>query len=173
LLEAAGAVFDERGYDRATVREVGERARVDPALIVRYFGSKEGLYLTVMDDEDHAMPMSPDPEPAAVLGLLLERWEGRSMSPIKRGLISSDLSEPVHDKVAEVLGRRVLRPLTDELALRGVAAPALRAEALVACVLGLSLARRGGMLETLASASPDELADLVDALVESLARPGA
>ena len=163
-------MFDERGYDRATLREVGERAQVDPALIVRYFGSKEGLYLTVMDSEDHAMPMSPDPDPAAVLRLLLERWEGRGMSPIRRGLISTDLTETVHEKVAEVLGRRVLRPLTAELAARGVEDSALRAEALVACVLGLSLARRGGMLETLASASVDDLADLVGSLVDSLVR---
>ena len=33
LLDAARRVFDEVGYDRATTREIGERAGVDPALI--------------------------------------------------------------------------------------------------------------------------------------------
>ena len=33
LLEAAQEVFEAVGYDRATTREIGERAGVDPALI--------------------------------------------------------------------------------------------------------------------------------------------
>jgi hypothetical protein len=90
------------------------------------------------------------------------------MSPVRRGLVSTDLSEPVSEKVAEILGRRVLRPLTSELEARGVPDPALRAETLIACVLGISLARRGGLLETLADAALADLATLVDALVESL-----
>ncbi|MFD9659211.1 helix-turn-helix domain-containing protein [Streptomyces mirabilis] len=33
-------LFAERGFDRTTIRDIGERAGVDPALIARYFGSK-------------------------------------------------------------------------------------------------------------------------------------
>ena len=51
LLEAADALFDERGYDAATVRDIGERAGVDAALIARYFGGKEGLYLATLQQE--------------------------------------------------------------------------------------------------------------------------
>ena len=36
LLEAAARLFHGRGYDATTVREIGERAGVDPALIARY-----------------------------------------------------------------------------------------------------------------------------------------
>jgi len=45
LLDAGAALFEERGYQGATLRDIGERAGVDPALVARYFGSKEGLYL--------------------------------------------------------------------------------------------------------------------------------
>src|ERR1700760_4152576 len=48
LLGAAREVFDEVGYDRATTREIGERAGVDPALIARYFDSKEGLFIAAI-----------------------------------------------------------------------------------------------------------------------------
>src|SRR3984885_15422926 len=48
LLDAARGVFDEVGYDRATTREIGERAGVDPALIARYFDSKEGLFIAAI-----------------------------------------------------------------------------------------------------------------------------
>lgn len=49
LLEAAAGLFAERGFDRSTTREIGERAGVDPALIARYFGGKAQLYLAVLD----------------------------------------------------------------------------------------------------------------------------
>src|ERR1700749_3847179 len=48
LLRAARSAFDELGYDRATTRVIGERAGVDPALIARYFDSKEGLFLAAI-----------------------------------------------------------------------------------------------------------------------------
>ena len=48
VLEAAGRVFAERGYIKATSREICERAGVNSAAINYYFGSKEGLYEEVL-----------------------------------------------------------------------------------------------------------------------------
>jgi AcrR family transcriptional regulator len=48
LLAAAGQVFAERGYDAATTREVAQQAGVNEQLIQRYFGGKEGLLLTLI-----------------------------------------------------------------------------------------------------------------------------
>jgi AcrR family transcriptional regulator len=33
-----------KGYERTTVRSVAAGAGIDPALVIRYFGSKEGLF---------------------------------------------------------------------------------------------------------------------------------
>ena len=44
ILAAAQALFAEQGYERTTVRDVAARAEIDPALVIRYFGSKEGLF---------------------------------------------------------------------------------------------------------------------------------
>jgi AcrR family transcriptional regulator len=44
ILEAARHCFSVDGYDQVGVREIAARAGVDPALINRYFGSKEGLF---------------------------------------------------------------------------------------------------------------------------------
>src|SRR6478609_7349241 len=78
LLEAAGEVFDELGYERATTREIGERAGVDPALIARYFDSKEGLFLAaIAAGEEEEL----DYDPAALLAFLFERWDERGHSP--------------------------------------------------------------------------------------------
>jgi AcrR family transcriptional regulator len=49
ILEAALEAFCTRGYDGAGTREVARAAGVDPRLITRYFGSKEGLFGEVVD----------------------------------------------------------------------------------------------------------------------------
>lgn len=49
ILEAAKGVFSEMGYDRATIRAIAAVARVDPALIHHYFGSKENLFAASID----------------------------------------------------------------------------------------------------------------------------
>jgi AcrR family transcriptional regulator len=47
LLEAAGAVFAERGFRNATVREICTRAGANIAAVNYHFGDKEKLYLEV------------------------------------------------------------------------------------------------------------------------------
>jgi AcrR family transcriptional regulator len=44
ILDAAKTCFMQEGYDQAGVREIAGRAGVDPALVNRYFGSKERLF---------------------------------------------------------------------------------------------------------------------------------
>ncbi len=44
ILEAAMAVFSEKGYRTATTREIADRADVNEVTIFRHFTSKEGLF---------------------------------------------------------------------------------------------------------------------------------
>ena len=44
ILKAAQELFAGQGYERTTVREIAARASIDPAMVMRYFGSKEGLF---------------------------------------------------------------------------------------------------------------------------------
>src|SRR6266481_4278091 len=48
LLEAAGQVFAEKGFDRATGKEICERAGTNTAAVNYYFGGMEGLYAAVV-----------------------------------------------------------------------------------------------------------------------------
>src|SRR5581483_5080148 len=49
LLQAAGQVFAEKGYEAATVREICRRAKVaNIAAVNYYFGDKEKLYVTAV-----------------------------------------------------------------------------------------------------------------------------
>ena len=49
ILDAAEQLFSERGYDRASLGEVGRRAGVSAALPAYFFGGKDGLYAAVLE----------------------------------------------------------------------------------------------------------------------------
>jgi AcrR family transcriptional regulator len=167
LLEAAAALFDERGYQGATVRDIGDRAGVDAALIARYFGGKEGLYLAALEETERP-PLPTDP--SAIFAKFLGTSEDHgSNNPICLAMVSPSLSPELRDQVGALMARRVVGPLTQRLAEDGVQEPQLRAELLVAVALGATLTRSSGTMKALAAASLDEvhavLAPVVGALV--------
>jgi AcrR family transcriptional regulator len=170
LLDAGRAVFDEVGYDRATTREIGERAGVDPALIARYFECKEGLFLAAIA-ERAAGEEELDFEPKALLAFLIERWDDRGHSPLSRALASPGLSDDVREQVSGVVRERLLARLVEVLRERGVAAPELRAELLVAIAVGVAMTRANGTLETLAAAPRAEVLASLEPIVEALGSP--
>src|SRR4051794_41498222 len=48
ILQEARRLFAEDGFERTTIRAVARRTGVDPALVMQYFGSKEGLFAAAM-----------------------------------------------------------------------------------------------------------------------------
>jgi len=44
ILAAARRQFAADGYERTTIRTVATEADIDPSMVMRYFGSKEGLF---------------------------------------------------------------------------------------------------------------------------------
>lgn len=51
IAEAALRVFADKGFSRATMAEVGARARVSTGNIYRYYESKEALYQALIPDD--------------------------------------------------------------------------------------------------------------------------
>lgn len=49
IVEAAGGLFTERGFEGTSVRAIAAEAGVDPALVIRHFGTKEALFLRCLD----------------------------------------------------------------------------------------------------------------------------
>ncbi|CAN5240421.1 TetR family transcriptional regulator [soil metagenome] len=50
ILDAASARFQAESYDQVGMRDIARDVGVDPALISRYFGSKEELFAAVIED---------------------------------------------------------------------------------------------------------------------------
>lgn len=63
ILDAAHACFTERGYARATIRDIARRAEVTHGLVLRHFGTKEQLFLAaVPGPRDLAGIIAGDPD---------------------------------------------------------------------------------------------------------------
>ncbi|MFD3456364.1 TetR family transcriptional regulator [Streptomyces sp. NPDC058691] len=167
LLQAASELFSERGFDRTTIRDIGERAGVDPALIARYFNNKSGLYTAVLRAElgDTSPPDLLAPER---IRALLDRADQRGVGPVFRSAVQTQSDPVVQDAARAQLYLRLVDPLRERFAGEGLDRPRLRAEVAVAAFMGVLLARDAGTLDELASVDPEELASLVRASLEGL-----
>src|SRR5260370_23612039 len=79
ILKAAQELFADPGYERATVRDIAARAAIDPAMVIRYFGSKEGLFAraTAFDLKLPNLTVIAKPHIGRTLiAHFLEVWEG-------------------------------------------------------------------------------------------------
>jgi AcrR family transcriptional regulator len=127
VLQAAGEVFAERGFKAATVREICRQADTGLAAVNYYFGSKEKLYLAVLEDRvtqrfrafplDAGLPPDPSPEQRlhAFIRALLFRLlgdEGLLGSSAGR-LLARELVEP--SPAMDHLIREHLRPQRNAL----------------------------------------------------------
>lgn len=175
LLDAARELFDAHGFRGTTVRAIGERAGVDQALIARYFGGKGELYQAVLDedrlavDTSVAATASPAPPerrtPREVIDLLLARVDENGVGPVLRALTDPDTDAATREELGGRLRDHVTAPLAAWLEEAGAADPRLRAEVIVASLLGVMITRATGGLPRVAEAQRDDLAALLEDLL--------
>jgi AcrR family transcriptional regulator len=106
LLEAAGQVFAEKGFDRATGREICERAGANAAAINYYFGGTEGLYAAVIEVA-HDRLITLDKLTATIAGKPDARAKLESIMALAIDLLTGPVS---HSWVLRVLAREFLNP---------------------------------------------------------------
>jgi len=165
LLQAAQTLFGQQGFEGTTIREIGERAGVDAALIARYFGSKADLYIAAVAAE------GADGTPVEYAGLeqiadvMVTQADQRGPGPILQAIARSDTSAEIRHAALDHVARRLAGPLVATMSARGVDRPQLRAQVAVSALVGVSLGRSLGWFEDIGSVPRDELVALiVDAL---------
>jgi len=114
LLEAAGQVFAEKGFDRATGKEICERAGVNTAAVNYYFGGIEGLYVAVFEAAHGRLPSFEDVS-AAIAGKSDPKAKLRAVME----LIVRTITGPASSSwMFRVIGREFLSPSHAVEALR-------------------------------------------------------
>lgn len=78
ILAAARVRFGADGYERTTLRAVAADVGVDPALVIRYFGSKQDLFAAAAEftlDLPDLTAVAPDRVAEALLPRFFAVWE--------------------------------------------------------------------------------------------------
>jgi len=174
ILDAARALFAESGYERATIRAVAARAGIDPALVMQYYGSKEGLFAaaaTWSDEAQTVLTATREQVPAAALHDMLEKFEGSGDREAAVALMRNCLTHPEANRIMrdEVMCDRA----TAVARTIGGTDAELRAGLVGACMIGLSMARYVLELPAVATASQEDLLRLMEPVLRVLVDPPA
>ena len=106
LLEAGGNVFAEKGFDRATGKEICERAGANGAAINYHFGGIEGLYAAVLRLA-HQRVVSVD----HLQALVARESDATSQLDAIVGMFARAVTGPASSSwVFRVIGREVVAP---------------------------------------------------------------
>ena len=158
ILHAARQQFAAHGYERATIRSIARAAGIDPSMVMRYYGSKAGLFEAASAIQLH-MPdlrgIAPDRSGEVMASHFVERWEGALADEALIFLFRSAVTHEVAAaRLREVFVEQVARPVAAALDDQ----QATRRAALVATqMLGVALCRYIVRLEPIASLSPATL----------------
>lgn len=171
ILDAARSAFAARGYDAVSIRAVARDAGVDPALVHRFFGTKDDLFVAAME-----LAFAPS---QLVEALLAQGREGLGERLIATLLALSDSPEGIapllallraaasNDQAAtmlrefvttEILGRIATAAAPDE--------PELRAALAGSQVVGLILSRYIVRIPAIVDAERLQLAAAIGPTIE-------
>ena len=168
IIEAAQIAFSTRGYAQSVLTEIAESADVTAPLIIRYFGSKEGLFEEAFSRSLDALPVFAA-DPADFGKVSIEMMTG-GHEPTQRasGMIAHSIGDPRSREITmRLIKARVLGPLARSM---GVPDGAVRAELMVMLGIGYTTMRmvlpvddpEGGESKTLS----DWLVNAVQSLVD-------
>jgi AcrR family transcriptional regulator len=161
ILAAARSDFGRGGYEGATIRGIAARARVDPALVLHYFDSKDGIFRAAVQFPVDPAEFIPKLVAPGLNGLgerlvrfFVETWDSPAGSPLL-GLIRSVVgNEDAATLLRDFVTREVLGRLARVLELDQ---PQLRASLVASQLVGLAMLRYVIRVEPVASASADEV----------------
>jgi len=171
ILAVARRRFATRGYDATSLRGIAADAKVDPALLIHYFGTKEGLFTAAtglparlselfagLDGADRH-----ESAEALVRGYLQVADSDQSRNAIL-ALVRSAVS---NEKAATMMREFLTTELLSVIAgwTQAPNAP-LRASLVAAQLVGIAMLRHVVRVDPVVKASPDEIVALVAPVIE-------
>lgn len=158
ILAAASAAFAERGYTKATIRDIAQRAGVTHGLVMRHFTNKEELFIAAVPgsrDLGDVLSGPPDTLPDRVAHAFVQRMEKPEPDdPFLAVIRSAAAGEPAATRLYDAMRSRSLE------AYRAVlSGPDLeqRVDLLGAHLIGVTFSRYVLKSGELAQMSPERL----------------
>jgi AcrR family transcriptional regulator len=162
---AARSLFATLGYDRATFRAIAAEAGVDPALVVHFYGTKERLFLEVMQ-----LP----PQVADAMVRIAEgprAQMGRRFAELVVGALENPATRPIivgrircassHPDAAALVRETVTRDISRLTTAIGGDHPETRAVLVGTHIVGFATTRYIVCVEPIASLAPERVVELL------------
>lgn len=163
---AARKIFAEQGYDRATIRTIATEANIHASMVMRYFGSKEALFSTVVQFDLRLPDLTVIPTAErgpALVRHFLERWEDgeRELTALLRAAVSHPAAQARMAGIFEEQLASAMRTMTEP------ATASRRATLIASQMLGLALIRYVLAFDTARDMDFETIVTAVGATVQS------
>ncbi|WAC55625.1 TetR family transcriptional regulator [Gordonia sp. SL306] len=170
IVASARELFSDHGFDRTTMRAIGKRAGVDPALIHHYFGTKDALLVEALRPEIDVEAVFAGVDAVHSPGIEFVRrlvgfWEGhpearaRVIALMKVATTRDEIAAEMREFQLGVVRSALSRVVTDD-------DPELRYGLVATQIFGLALMRYIVKVPAIRDATADELAALVGPVVQ-------
>ncbi|MGB8652001.1 MAG: TetR family transcriptional regulator [Mycobacteriales bacterium] len=174
ILEAARELFAELGFERTTIRAVAGRAGVDPALVMQYYGNKEGLFAASARwqvDHGQLLEAALGDLPRAAIDDLFQSFEDPERRDSAIALLRNCLT---HESALGVM-RDVVISEPQAMIARTIGGEEgdLRAGLLGATMIGITLARYLFETPAVKAASREDLERIMIPVLKALVEPGS
>ncbi|HWC82729.1 MAG TPA: TetR family transcriptional regulator [Pseudonocardiaceae bacterium] len=168
VLAEARKLFSSLGYDRTTIRAVAAAARVDPGLVMRYFGSKSELFAKAAEMVE-IEPEAGSTEQVAqhLLSSLTAKLETEPTATL--AMLRSMLTHP---EAAAGVQESIARQQHQLSQVMDLPDASLRTALFGAITLGVIVGRYLLELDGLRDASPEEVAEVLRPCIEALTHGG-
>lgn len=169
ILAAARERFGAVGFQGATIRAIAADAGIDPAMVMRYYGSKDKLFAAAAEF-DLRFPDFTQTDPAQVGRSLvrhfLERWEGDEALVIL--LRSSATNGEAAQRMQEIFGTQI-QPLVASFVPPQDSG--VRAGLIATQILGMALCRFVLRLPPVVGMTQDEIVEWLGPTIQRYLGP--
>jgi AcrR family transcriptional regulator len=176
ILESAREQFAEHGYEGATIRAIAAAARVDPALVHHFYGTKERLFAAAMqlpfvpsEAITAALADRPAGQPAGahLVRTALGLWDTPGVREAFVGILRSALtSDQAAAMLREFVSGAILAPVASLVGGTDPEQTPFRTSLVGSHMLGLALARYVLQLPPVAAADADSLAAAIGPTID-------
>ncbi|MEE1739527.1 TetR family transcriptional regulator [Streptomyces sp. BE147] len=158
ILTAALERFAADGYERATIRAIAKDARIDPSMVMRYYGNKEQLFEAACTVDLRLPDLLTVPEAEVgrtLVGHFVDLWEqsGALTALLRVGVTNQAGAE----RMQEIFKQQLL-PLAARICPAPTTAP-VRAALVASQMLGMALTRYVLRFPVTAAMTRDEITD--------------
>ena len=175
IVTAARAQFAERGYGATTIRSVAADAGVNPALVHHYFGTKDRLFLEVLQWPLDPIELVTDllasgpcsRFPRRFTAALIAAWRDPATGPALQAMARRAIGDPDSAALMRNLVENLLLPRFAQI----LGVPEANVAAAISHLLGLMLAATVLRVAPLATATDEELVELVSPAVARYLKP--